>query len=85
MDDVDAGLRKVLGDVLGLNAGRLAALTPDTPLLGALPELDSMAIATLFAALEDHFALLFDDADVTGETLATFGSLLALVRAKRGS
>jgi len=82
-EDSDAALRDVLGQVLGLNAVRVAALTPATPLLGALPELDSMAIATLFGALEDRFAVLFDDSEVTGETLATYGTLLALVRGKR--
>lgn len=81
-DDSDAALRTVLGQVLGLSPLRLAALRPDSPLLGALPELDSMAIATLFAAIEDRFAVLFDDAELTGETLATYGSLLALVRGK---
>ena len=82
-DTIDAGLRTVLGQVLGLGPARLAALTGQTPLLGALPELDSMAIATLFAGIEDHFGVLFDDAELTGETLETYGSLLALVRGKR--
>jgi len=82
-EDSDAGLRNVLGQVLGLSPARLAALTPDSRLLGTLPELDSMAIATLFGAIEDHFGVMFDDAELTGETLADYGSLLALVRAKR--
>lgn len=82
-EHTDAGLRDVLGQVLGLSPARLAAMTAPTPLLGALPELDSMAIATLFGALEDHFGVIFDDAELTGDTLATFGTLTALVQAKR--
>ena len=82
-DDSDAALRAVLGDVLGLNAARLTALAPESALLGALPELDSMAIATLFGAIEDRFGVMFDDAELTGETLADYGSLLRLVRGKR--
>ena len=82
-DDSDAGLRDVLGQVLGLSPARLTAVTPETPLLGALPELDSMAIATLFGAIEDRFGVMFDDAELTGETLADYGSLLRLVRGKR--
>ena len=82
-DDCDAALRAVLGDVLGLNAARLAALTPESALLGALPELDSMAIATLFGSIEDRFAVVFDDAELTGDTLADYASLLALVHGKR--
>ena len=81
-EHTDAGLRDVLGQVLGLSPARLAMTAP-TPLLGALPELDSMAIATLFGALEDHFGVIFDDAELTGDTLATFGTLAALVQAKR--
>jgi acyl carrier protein len=81
-DDSDAILRSVLGDVLGLGPARIAALTPDSPLLGALPELDSMAIATVLAGIEDRFGVIFDDAELTGETLASYGSLLALVRGK---
>lgn len=81
-DDSDAILRSVLGDVLGLHPARIAALTPDSPLLGALPELDSMAIATVLAGIEDRFGVIFDDAELTGETLASYGSLLALVRGK---
>lgn len=84
-DNIDAGLRDVLGQVLGLSPARLAAVTLETPLLGALPELDSMAIATLFGGIEDHFAVMFDDAELTGETLATYGTLLALVRGKCAS
>ena len=84
-DDTDHALRAVLGDVLGLNPARCAALSAESALLGALPELDSMAIATLFAAIEDRFGLFFDDADLTGETLETYGSLLALVAARRAA
>jgi acyl carrier protein len=83
IDNSDAGLRSVLGDVLGLGPARIAALTAESPLLGALPELDSMAIATLFAAIEDRFGVMFDDAELTGETLESYGTLLALVRGKR--
>lgn len=81
-DNIDTGLRTVLGQVLGLSPERLTALAADSPLLGALPELDSMAIATLFAGIEDHFGILFDDTELTGEAIADYGNLLALVRAK---
>lgn len=83
MDQTDAMLRQVIGDVLALSPARVAALSADSELLGALPELDSMAIATLFGAIEDRLGVLFDDDDLSAETLATYGSLLALVR-RRG-
>lgn len=85
MTPSDATLRQVIGDVLALSPARIAALTADSALLGALPELDSMAIATLFAAIEDRLGLIFDDDDLSAETLATYGSLLALVTLRRGA
>ena len=54
----------------------------DTELFGALPELDSMAVAALLTEIEDHFSVLIDDDDVDGETFETFGTLLAFVEGK---
>ncbi len=75
-------LRTVLQDVLTLSPEVAAGLEPDTPLFGALPELDSMAVAALLTEIEDHFSILIDDDDVDGETFETFGTLLAFVEAK---
>lgn len=74
-------VREVLRDVLslGVRADRLAG---DAPLLGAVPELDSMAVASVIAALEDRFGIEVDDDELTGSTFATFGSLVAFVEAK---
>lgn len=81
-DTSDDTLRKVLGDVLGLSPARLDALTPDSPLFGALPELDSMAVATLFGAIEERFDLFINDDEISGDVLETYGTLLAFVRGK---
>ena len=43
--DITQEVLRVLDDVLSLK-GRSATFTPDTPLLGAIPELDSMAVVT---------------------------------------
>ena len=51
----------------------------DTPLLGAVPELDSMAVVTLITTLEERFGLAIDDDEVSGETFATVGSLTQFV------
>ena len=73
--EVDRTLRAVLGDVLGISAERTAAFTDATPLFGALPELDSMAVAGLLTELEDRLAIRIDDDEVEGEMLETFGAL----------
>lgn len=71
----------VLDDVLCL-AGRGASFTRATPLLGAIPELDSMAVVALITALETQFDLVFDDDDMDGSTFATLGALADFVSAK---
>jgi hypothetical protein len=48
------------------------------PLLGSLPELDSMAVVTLIGALEEHFGIMVDDDDISASTFATLGSLARL-------
>ena len=78
---VEARLRELLASVLGLGA-RAEDLTQETPLLGALPELDSMAIATLLTALEERFDIMIDDEDVSADIFETFGSLSAFLTAK---
>jgi acyl carrier protein len=70
----------VLDEVLGLN-GRAASFTRDTALLGAIPELDSMAVVAILAGFEDRFALSVDD-DIDGQTFATVGTLVDYVRDK---
>lgn len=81
-DDVTETVRRVLADVLALKPATAAGLTADTPLFGALPELDSMAVAGLLTELEDRLGIIIDDDDVDGELFATFGSLVAFARAK---
>jgi len=71
-------VKNILIDVLNLGeAGQ--ALGPDSPLLGSLPELDSMAVVTLIGALEEHFGIVVDDDDISASTFATLGSLAAFV------
>ncbi len=81
-EDITETVRGVLADVLALKPATAAALKVDTPLFGALPELDSMAVAGLLTELEDRLGIIIDDDDVDAELFATFGSLVAFARAK---
>ncbi|MFL6657065.1 MAG: acyl carrier protein [Massilia sp.] len=74
LDDV----KQILTDVLSLGAAG-AQLHADSPLLGALPELDSMAVVNLITALEEHFGISVDDDEISADTFATLGSLAAFV------
>ena len=73
----------LLDEVLSLK-GRAASFDRQTPLLGAVAELDSMAVVSLIGRLEEQFGIMIDDDDIDGSTFATVGSLSDFVRAKRG-
>ena len=75
-------IRALLSDVLGLSAAQVAALDDDSALFGAIPELDSMAVAGLLTELEDRLEIIVDDDEVDGELFATFGSLVRFAHAK---
>jgi acyl carrier protein len=74
MSDHFTQVLTLIDEALGLN-GRSSSFTPDTPLLGSLPELDSMAVATLLTAIEDHFGITIGDDEIDGSALATLGAL----------
>ncbi|MFD1103378.1 acyl carrier protein [Sphingobium olei] len=80
--DVETQLRTLLRDVLGLTQERVDGFDAETALFGALPELDSMAVAGLLTEMEDRFGILIEDEDIDGDTFETFGSLLAFTRMK---
>jgi len=80
--DVTGEVKTVLVETLGVQ-DRAASIDASTPLLGSLPELDSMAVLELVAALEQHFGVTIDDDDVTAEAFETLGSLADLEASKR--
>jgi acyl carrier protein len=79
--DTQKEVLRVVDEVLGLG-GRALAFDAGTPLLGAIPELDSMAVVTLITTLEERFGIVVDDDEISGDTFATAGSLSAFVAGK---
>ena len=77
IDDV----RMVVGGALQLGA-RAQAMDASTPLLGAIPELDSMAVVHVITALEEYFGISVADDEIGAATFATLGSLSAFVEQK---
>jgi acyl carrier protein len=75
---------RLLDDVLSLNGRAQTSFTRDTALLGALPELDSMAVVSLITAMEEQLGIAVDDDDIDGDTFATVGSLADFVAARLG-
>jgi acyl carrier protein len=81
-EEVDQTLRAVLVDVLGLGRERVAGFTEATPLFGALPEFDSMAVAGLLTELEERLGITIEDDEVDADMLESYGSLLQFAKAK---
>lgn len=79
--DTQTQVLRILDEVLSLG-GRALKFDAATPLLGAIPELDSMAVVTLITTLEERFGIAIDDDEISGDTFATVSSLNALVAAK---
>ena len=73
----------ILDEVLSLG-GRAQSFDRSTPLLGAVAELDSMAVVTLITTLEERFGIVIDDDEIDGSTFAGVGSLVDFVDAKVG-
>jgi acyl carrier protein len=81
--NVEQEVTRILYSVLSIDP-KGAAWTSDTALLGAVPELDSMAVVTILTALEDQFGFAVDDDEVDGRTFGSVGSLTRFVQAKLG-
>ena len=74
-------LLNVLDEVLSLG-GRAQHFDRSTQLLGAVPELDSMAVVSLITRLEEHFDITVDDDDIDGDTFASVGALADFLTSK---
>ena len=81
MLDIDREVLGVLVVTLNLKAGA-HRLQANSPLLGAIPELDSMAVATVITSLEDRFGITIADDEIDGSVFATVSSLTAFVKSK---
>ena len=75
-------VKDVVVATLGIEDGA-DTLQSSTPMLGSMPELDSMAVVELVTALEARFELRFDDSEITGEVFETMGSLTNFVDSHR--
>ncbi|MEM9056542.1 MAG: phosphopantetheine-binding protein [Pseudomonadota bacterium] len=74
-------VKQLLAETLQLG-DRADAFDESTVLLGSLPELDSMAVVTLIAAMEDHYGFVVEDDEISADTFATLGALTQFVEAK---
>ncbi len=79
--DVKSEVLSILDEVLSLK-GRAAGFALDTPLLGAIPELDSMAVVALITTMEERFGFIIDDDEIDGTSFASVATLVDFVQGK---
>lgn len=79
--EIKQEILSILDEILSLN-GRGATFDEKTPLLGAIPELDSMAVVAVITTLEERFGFSIEDDEIDGATFATLGSLIDFVQSK---
>jgi acyl carrier protein len=77
VEDVKAAVVETLGV-----EDRAATINAETPLLGSLSELDSMAVLELVLELEQRFGIAIEGEDVTAEVFETLATLTAFVNEK---
>ena len=56
-------------------AVHISEMSEEAPLLGAIPELDSMAIVGIITSIEERFGIIFDDDELDAEMFETVGTL----------
>ena len=83
--DVTREVVQVLDEALSLDGRAISSFTRRTRLLGAIPELDSMAVVSLITLLEDRFGIAVLDDEIDGDIFATVGSLADYVSSKRAA
>ncbi len=79
--DIKGEVVAVLDEVLSLKV-RARGFSLNTPLLGAIPELDSMAVVALITTLEERFGFTVDDDEIDGSVFASLASLIDFVQGK---
>ncbi len=74
-------VKTLLGRVLGVE-DRAHRFDASTALFGAIAELDSRAVVTLIAVLEEKFDIVVADDEITAEVFETVGSLTEFIERK---
>jgi acyl carrier protein len=82
--DMQTELARILDDVLVLN-GRGISLQADSQLMGAIPELDSIAVLSVLEAIRDRLDVSIGDDEIDGRMFSTLGALAEFVSARAAS
>ena len=68
--DIQSDVIVILQSSLGVPAGAITP-HPDTPILGAIPALDSSSVFGILVSLEERYGFRIDDDEIDADVLAT--------------
>ncbi len=74
-------IKNILRDALNIGT-RADLLTLDSPLLGGVPEFDSMAVVQVITMMEEECGITIQDDELSAEVFATVGSLVRFLAQK---
>jgi acyl carrier protein len=73
-------IKQIIGDVLQLGSS-IDTFDESTPLLGSIPEFDSMAVVSVITAIEDNYGVIVEDDEINADVFETLGTLTEFVSA----
>lgn len=79
--DTQTEVISILQSTLGLPEGAIVPHSA-TPVLGAIPEMDSMSVVSILISFEEQYGITIDDDEVDADVFATVGSLTAFLESK---
>jgi len=79
--DTFTQVKNILRDSLNLGP-RADRLTAESPLLGSIPELDSMAVVQIITMIESECDITIEDDEISADVFVTLGSLVRFVSEK---
>lgn len=77
--------QQLLADILRSVLQIDKEFTADTPLLGAIPEFDSMAVIAVLTELEEQLGIQINDDEISAELFESFGQLNNFVIQKQAA
>ena len=75
-------LISMLGEILSLPESYIASMNRETPLMGEIPEFDSMAVVSILTALEENFGFFVEDDEMNADIFETVNSLIEFIEDK---
>jgi len=74
-------IKRILQDTLVLG-DEVDSLDANSPLLGVIPELDSVGVVSVLTALEDEFDIVVEDDEISAAVFKTLGTLTEFLQEK---